>query len=115
MSGSERAYLLHLANGTDAHREAVQAIVKEHASSWWHHYPDIWIVNGHDHKYWGDLVKPVLALSNAGFLTLELPRDKSQRHWATRGQVPPGANKWLWESYFGQPQPSSKKELDAGD
>jgi hypothetical protein len=110
----ESTFLLYVANGTDDHREAVQAIVKEHAQKWWHYFPDVWIVVGHSHKYWGDLVKPVLALSDAGFLALELPRDQAQRHWATRGKVPPGANKWLWESYFGQPMPGAKPELKSG-
>lgn len=109
-------YILYVGNGSDDHREAVQAIVKEHAIAWWHYYPDIWIVTGHSHTYWADLVKPVLALSNAGFLTLELPRDQSQRHWSMRGTIPPGATKWLWESYFGKPDPKEapKADLPAG-
>lgn len=95
--------VLFLHDATDAHREAVQQIVKAHASCWWHHFPDLWIAGGHSHLYWADLIEPVLALSRAGLIVLELPRDSSQRMFATRGANPAGMAEWLWEIYYGRP------------
>jgi hypothetical protein len=100
------AFVIALGNASDAQREAVQAIVKAHADDWWHNLPDVWIVGGQSHTYWGDLIKPVLALSQARVLVLELPRDKNQRMFATRGKLPGDALDWLWKTYFGRDRPS---------
>jgi hypothetical protein len=34
-------FAIALNNATDAHREAVQAIVKAHADGWWHNITDL--------------------------------------------------------------------------
>lgn len=103
-----RMFLLYIHDATDDHREAVQAIVKEHANGWAHHLPDVWIAGGHDHTYWANLIKPVLALSDAGLLVVELPRDKGQRMFAARGKNPEKMLNWLWSTYHGKPRPSKK-------
>lgn len=106
-----KMFLLYLHDAEDRHREAVQQIVKAHAQGWAHHLPDIWIAGGHNHAYWGDLVAPVLALSNAGLVVLELPQQKSQRMFALRGQNPKAFGDWLWATYFGQPRPTQAAKL----
>lgn len=98
-------FLIYLHDGTDAHREAVQQIVKAHAARWAHHLPDIWIASGHDHVYWGDLINPVLALSNAGLIIFELPKEKADRMFALRGHNSERMSDWLWETYYGEPRP----------
>lgn len=113
MAPAHEMFLLYLHDGTDSHREAVQQIVKTHAAHWAHHLPDVWIVAGHDHKYWANLIHPVLALSNAGLVVLELPRAKDERMFALRGNNPNRMIDWLWETYYGEPRPAgqlSKKD-----
>lgn len=104
-----KMFLLYLHDANDAHREAVQAIVKKHANGWAHHLPDLWIAGGHDHTYWADLVKPVLSLSDAGLLVLELPREKSKRMFAVRGKNPSRMLDWLWSTYYGRERPKKNK------
>lgn len=102
-------FLLYLHDATNAHREAVQQIAKAHTKTWWHHLPDLWIVGGHTHSYWADLIKPVLALSKAGVVVLELPREKDARMFAFRGTNPAGMGDWLWSTYYGHPKPGADK------
>jgi hypothetical protein len=102
-------FLLYLHDATDEHREAVQEIVKAHANGWSHHLPDIWIAGGHSHKYWANLIAPVLALSDAGLLVLKLPKEKSERMFASRGNNPDRMLDWLWATYHGKER--SKKPL----
>jgi hypothetical protein len=78
-------YLIVTSQANDSQRNAVQAIVKEHANGWWHQLPDICIVGGHDHVYWRDLIKPVLLLSNASVIVFQLPDEKKHRMWAAAG------------------------------
>jgi hypothetical protein len=111
MSDEEPTYVISLGTGTDDHRNAVQAIIKRHAVNWWHYLPDLWIVIGHDHTYWADLVKPVLALSGARLLVLELPRDKDARMFAYRGEFPAKSGEWLWNTYHGRPKPNKAPSL----
>lgn len=95
---SERMHVIALNQATDAHREAVQAIVKVHATGgWWHNFADLWIVGGRDVIYWRDLIKPTLALSPAQVLVMRLPDDNA-RGWATAG-VPEPKFRWLRAVY----------------
>lgn len=102
---ADDAFVIALGQVTDDHRNAVHEIVKTHAVNWWHHLPDVWIAIGHTHKYWGDLIKPVLALSDARVLVIKLPEDQSARMFAYRGRFPEAAQDWLWESYYGRERP----------
>jgi hypothetical protein len=97
-------FLIALGRG-DIVREAIHELIKEHAGFWWHHLPDIWIVDGHDHKFWGNLLQPVVTPASASLLVLELPREEDERMFAVRGAYPTKPGKWLWESYFGRPMP----------
>jgi hypothetical protein len=99
------AYTLALGGASDSQREAVQALVKAHANGWWHNLPDVWIVGGHNHKYWADLIHPVLASSTARLLVLELPRDPSTRTFAYRGPFPRTTRDWLWKTYLDRVSP----------
>jgi hypothetical protein len=105
-------FLLYLHDASDEHREAVQQIVKTHADGWAHHLPDLWLAEGHDHKYWGDLIAPVLALSEAGLLVFELPRERDHRMFATRGKNPNHMLDWLWSTYYGKPRPGAVKPAE---
>lgn len=98
-------FLLAIGPSSDDQRNAVQSIVRAHANGWWHHLPDVWIVGGHDHTYWGNLIKPVLAMSGTKLLVLELPRTVEMRMFAVRGPVPEAGKEWLWETYYEQPMP----------
>lgn len=98
---SERFFMLALSEASDAHREAVHAIVRAHSGRWWHAFPDLWIAQGHNHVYWADLVKPVLALSPAALVVLELPRNASARHFSIRGGSAPELKaRWLFSEYW---------------
>jgi hypothetical protein len=98
-------FLIYVHDANDDQREAIQAIVKTHANGWSHHLPDLWIAGGQSHTYWADLIKPILALSGAGLVVLELPRDKAKRMFAVRGKNPPRMLDWLWSSYYGKERP----------
>ncbi len=39
---------------------AVQAVVQEHSPQWWHHFAEVWIVEGRSAAEWRDLVLPCL-------------------------------------------------------
>ncbi len=91
--------------GADGQRETVSELVEEHAKGWWHFLPDVWIVGGYDHKYWGELLRPVVEPASANLLVLELPREKDARMFAVRGSYATTADNWLWEFYHGRPIP----------
>lgn len=103
-----KAYIVSIGYATDAQRNTVQAAIKANANGWWHHLPDTWIVGGHDHTFWADLVEPLLAGTRARLLVLELPRDANARMFAVRGGLNSNARKWLWETYYGKPYPPAK-------
>jgi hypothetical protein len=103
-----KAYIVAIGYATDAQRNAVQAALKANANGWWHHLPDTWIVGGRDHKYWADLVQPIVVGTKARVLVLELPRSESDRMFAARGDLNRNGQKWLWETYYGKPYPGSK-------
>jgi hypothetical protein len=105
---SQKMFLLALSEANDPQRDAVQAIVKAHAVAWWHYFPDIWLVEGHDHIYWRDLIKPVLLLSPAHVISFQLPATKDERMWAMTG-IAGDRTKWLFESYTGVPPPEGVK------
>ncbi|HEU4462581.1 MAG TPA: hypothetical protein VFR75_08310 [Solirubrobacterales bacterium] len=107
-------FLLYLHDASDEHREAVQEIVKTHATRWSHHLPDVWIAGGHDHKYWANLISPVLALSDAGLLVLKLPNEKGKRMFATRGNNPDRMLDWLWSTYHGKERPKKALGVKVG-
>jgi hypothetical protein len=101
-----RAYLVALGYATVQQRNAVQAKVKEHALGWWHEMPDVWIVGGQSHKFWADLLGPLVTGTTARLLVLQLPDEQNHRMFAVRN-TPVEANKWLWETYFDRPFPPS--------
>lgn len=97
------AHVIVLSTGTVAHQNAVHAIVKAHASQWWHQLPEVWIAEGRSATYWRDLIKPVLGLSPAQVLVLRLPDDANRRAWAATFAGP--KTWWLHEAYRGRPAP----------
>lgn len=100
-------FVISIGYASDLQRNAIHSAIKSHAPGWWHHLPDTWIVAGHNHKYWGDLVQPILATTPATALVLELPRNPEQRMFASRGPFDQSAKDWLWRSYY-QHDPSAK-------
>jgi hypothetical protein len=103
-----KAFIISIGYATDAQRNAVQAKVKANAQGWWHHLPDLWIVGGHDHTYWAELIKPDVTGTTARLLVLELPASgENNRMFAVRGQFNKNARKWLWETYYGKPYPET--------
>jgi hypothetical protein len=95
-------HAITLDQATDAHREAVQAIVKAHSQAWWHHFADLWIVQGHDPTYWRDLIQPTLMNSTARLLVFTLP-SVSGRGWAG-ASISMNVSKWLFDTYSGRPE-----------
>lgn len=95
-------FLIALNKATDENREAVQAIVKVHATGWWHNFTDVWIVGGHNAPYWRDLIAPTLMNSTAEVLVLALPSGGGS--WAT-SKVKTANTKWLRETYLPQEKP----------
>src|SRR4051794_38072363 len=106
MGNDERAFMILLDQGTDAHRNAIQAIVKAHTDEWWHQFADAWVVLGHDMVYWRDLITPVLGLSNASVLVFALPPRRG-RGWAG-ARVAESNVAWLRRPYSLPPEPDPK-------
>ncbi len=109
---AEPMFAIALGSARDPHREAVQTIVKAHASEWWHRFPDLWIVQGQTASYWRDLIGPTLLNSRASVLVLRLP-DQADRRWAA--QMPYEGMSWLYEAYAGIPDPNSGQLPSATD
>lgn len=102
-------HLIALSEANDPQRDAVQAIVKVHATAWWHELPDIWVADGQTAAYWRDLIKPVLLLSPAAVIVFQLPpKDQRSVAWTklTREQAT-----WIFESYAEMPQPPEAPTL----
>jgi hypothetical protein len=97
-------FLIALSETNDAQRNAVQAIVKAHATEWWHEVPDVWVAQGHTHHYWRDLIAPVLLLSPAIVAVFQLPAHASERMWAFN-TMPRERSQWLFEKYTGVDPP----------
>ncbi len=104
------AFVIMLGNITAPQRNAAHELIKKDANGWWHHLPDVWIVGGHGHKHWADLLAPIINGTPGKLVVLELPRDHAERMFAQRngGQWVKAeeSSRWLWETYYGRPKPS---------
>jgi hypothetical protein len=94
-------FLIVLERATDAELDAVQAIAKVHTDEWWHEIENVWIVRGHDAKYWVTLIKPVIPHGPSGVMVLKLPdgdAPSSRSYWAVQGRK---RFDWLNKVYSG--------------
>ena len=84
-------YVIILDRGSRDQREAVQAIVKQHANEiWWHWFADTWLVEGYTAGFWRDAIRPVITPGSASVLVIELGED-----WAYYGPKAAERMKWL--------------------
>lgn len=92
------AHVIILDRATDEQREAVHAVVKEHARGWWHHMTDAWIVFGHTAKQWRDWTRDAARGGPASVLVLTLPDDPGRR-WAYVGPDAKKRMEWVHRNY----------------
>jgi hypothetical protein len=101
VAGLENLNLIILSDPAPTLREAVQELVVQHASEWWHQLPDVWIVQGDDPKAWRDRLAPLKTAAGDGSSLLVLSLPDSYRAWAFRGPNNKLVTEWLYENYTG--------------
>jgi len=80
-------------------REAVQTLIKKHASGWWHRFPDLWLASGHPPQFWRDEIRPLVAGTGRGVFVFLLPAAEADRAWAYFGPKAEERGKWLHDYY----------------
>jgi hypothetical protein len=88
-------FIIVLDRGTSEEREAIHALVKEHARGWWHRYTDLWIVVGlASTPEWRDVLKPAITRgSESSVMVFQLP--ESGIRWAYFGPHSMEKTAWL--------------------
>jgi hypothetical protein len=110
MSKATPMFLIALSKGTNFQRNLIHENVKANAKGWWHYLPDVWIAGGHDHEYWGQLLRPILAGSRSTVLVVGLPQEQSMRSFAIRGESTEKTKQWLWKTFLGRTMPDGMSE-----
>jgi len=77
-------YMICVDQATNDELNAIQAIVKENAHGWWHHFTSIWIVGGHNASFWRDQATPLLTSPSSSVLVVRLPQT-GERYWSYFG------------------------------
>jgi hypothetical protein len=95
---SERRYAIIIDELSDERREVIQEVVKEKTDTWWHDFPNVWIVSGQDAAIWRDLVRPIIKGTNASVLVLLIPEDEVHSRWASFGPGNDQKMKWFKEN-----------------
>jgi hypothetical protein len=90
-----------LDHGTPEEREAIHALVKEHANGWWHRFANVWFVGGRTAAWWRDTLRPAKR-PGSSILVLRLP-DPDGRAWASIGPNSPERFHWLHATYTKNP------------
>jgi hypothetical protein len=94
-----RAHLIALDRTSPEVREGVHAVVKEHASGWWHHFADLWIVlSDLSAQEWRGAIGAALDNQPVRALVIFLPQEEDARNWSAKG-LPDGAAAWLQRNY----------------
>ncbi len=91
-----------LDRGSPEEREAIQAVVKEHANGWWHRFESFWVVGGHTASWWRDQLRPSIAAGPSTLLVMKLPADES-RAWAAFGPNMEERFRWMHGTYTRNP------------
>jgi hypothetical protein len=78
---------------SEERREVVQELLRENWNNWWwHRFPDVWVVGGHNAIFWRDLVSPIIRGTKSSVLVLRIPEQGEDR-WAGFGTA--GLFKWF--------------------
>lgn len=85
MAASEKKFAIVFDDLSDERREVIQEIVKERTDSWWHNFPNVWVVAGSDAIAWRDAVRPVIKGTSASVLVLMVPDTGERPRWAGFG------------------------------
>jgi hypothetical protein len=97
MPDDQDAFILITDGLNETQDSLVREMFKEHAESWWHEMPGVWlIIGGGDVSIWRDRLLLLTSLPKSTFLFLELPRLGSRR-WS--GRQSSKSLEWIYQNY----------------
>jgi hypothetical protein len=78
-----------LTYGIDAdQRQKIHELLKTESAGWWHHFPDVWFVRGHDAKYWKSVVADIVTTKpGAAVLVMKLDNVTKEAAWSGEGKT----------------------------
>lgn len=95
-------FIIVLDQGSPEERAAIHALVKEHASGWWHHFGDVWLAGGKKKaSEWRDLLKEATTGSGSALMVMKLPKS-GRRSWAYFGPKAKERCDWVHRNYNNQ-------------
>jgi hypothetical protein len=105
----QSAVMIVLDRATPEEREAVHALVKQHAKGWWHQFSDVWIAGGKTSREWRDILRGTIPGGTSSLLVIALP-EEGRRQWSFRGPRVRRRTRWLHTTYSGKTPPWEKTE-----
>lgn len=111
-----RLHVIILNEATDAQIDAVHELLKQHATGWWHHFENVWIVGGElNAAQWREVVTPLIDRGRASVLVMPLPDEAvARQNWSYYGIDTDERLAWLSHN-LGRSMHSPPRAAAAGD
>jgi hypothetical protein len=68
-------------------REDIHALIKSNSRGWWHHFPDVWLVRGHNTSFWRGLIADIIMRrQGSAVLVFRLDNQSPTPAWSGEGK-----------------------------